>query len=215
MRLLYSPPFLLLLGVLPAAAAYRLMDEARRPPLLIHGLRWFLGLVFAVSGLAKLIPGFPNIIGPPWLESRLAPYGLALFARFVALSEVAVGLLLLTRRFATLGAVALFPMLTGILVVTISLQWRGTPIVNAVLLLMNAALLAHDYPRLRWLVTVEAPSASPAPARPTRTDLLWLAALAGVLGLLGLLHPGSAGSATAVLPVAVLLALIVIEWRRA
>src|SRR6187401_416150 len=115
MRLLWFPPVLMLVLFAPAAVAYRFLDPAIRPPFLIYGLRWFLGLLFTISGLAKLIPGFPNTMGPVNLEHSLAPYGLALFGRFIAVSEVGVGLLLLTRRFATLGALALVPMLTCIL----------------------------------------------------------------------------------------------------
>ena len=55
-----------------------------KPSLLIVGLRWFLGLLWVVfSGLAKLIPGFPNSMGPrPTWSTGSAPHGLALFARF-------------------------------------------------------------------------------------------------------------------------------------
>jgi uncharacterized membrane protein YphA (DoxX/SURF4 family) len=127
----------------------------------IIGIRLFLGITFFSSGMAKLTHGdFPGFIGPVWLEERLAQYGLAFFARFVAWSQVGVGLLLLSQRFATLGAVMLVPMLTNILVVTISLQWRGTPYVNAVLLAMNLVLLAADARKLRPLFT-ESPASVP------------------------------------------------------
>lgn len=118
----------------------------------VTGIRLFLGLIFFTSGMAKLFHGaFPGIIGPVWLEERLAVYGLGLFARFVAYSQVIVGLLLLTQRFATLGALMLFPMLLNIWIVTISLQWQGTPYVNFVLLLLNATLLLADFHKLKFL----------------------------------------------------------------
>ncbi|HEX7828280.1 MAG TPA: DoxX family membrane protein [Thermoanaerobaculia bacterium] len=127
----------------------------------IIAIRLFLGITFFSSGMGKLTHGdFPGFIGPVWLEERLAQYGLAFFARFVAWSQVGVGLLLLSQRFATLGAVMLVPMLINILVVTISLQWRGTPYVNAVLLAMNLVLLAADARKLRPLFT-ESPASVP------------------------------------------------------
>lgn len=152
-------------------------------PLWVHGVRAFLGVIFFSAGISKLIPGFPSIIGPVWLVDRLEPYGLALFGQFIALSEAAVGLLLLSRRLAILGAIMLVPMLTSILVVTISLQWRGTPYVNAFLLLLNLALLAYDYPRWRGIlhlpwVTAEAPAGS---ARGPRLDPGWWTLLAIIL----------------------------------
>lgn len=120
---------------------------------LVISTRVFLGLIFFSSGLAKLTHGItPGIIGPVWLEERLAQYSLGLWAQFVAWSQVVIGALLLSQRFATLGAVMLVPMLANILVVTISLQWRGTPYVNAVLLAMNLFLLWADRERLKPLV---------------------------------------------------------------
>lgn len=66
----------------------------------------------------------------------------------MAWSQV-LGALLLSQRFATLGAVMLVPMLANILVITISLQWRGTPYVNAVLLVSAAPSSALPADRRR------------------------------------------------------------------
>ncbi|HEX6087168.1 MAG TPA: DoxX family membrane protein [Thermoanaerobaculia bacterium] len=119
----------------------------------VIGIRVFLGLIFFSAGLGKLTHGLtPGLIGPVWLEERLAQYGLSLWAQFVAWSQLLIGALLLSQRFALLGAVMLVPMLVNILVVTISLQWRGTPYVNAVLLAMNLFLLWVDRERLKPLV---------------------------------------------------------------
>ena len=119
----------------------------------VIGIRVFLGLIFFSAGLGKLTHGLtPGLIGPIWLEERLAQYGLSLWAQFVACSQLLIGALLLSHRFALLGAVMLVPMLVNILVVTISLQWRGTPYVNAVLLAMNLFLLWVDRERLKPLL---------------------------------------------------------------
>lgn len=96
---------------------------------------------------------FPNLMGPVWLEEELVKYNLGLFARFVAYIQVVTGILLLTQRFATLGALMLFPMLLNILVITISLQWRGTPYVVSFFLLLNIFLFLYDYPRLKALIS--------------------------------------------------------------
>ncbi|EMR00921.1 hypothetical protein [Cesiribacter andamanensis] len=117
----------------------------------ISGTRWFLGMTFFTAGMSKLMP-FIGWIGPTWLIERLEEYQLGMYARFIAISQVLIGLLLLTRRFATLGAVMLVPMLLNIFMITVSQNWAGTPYIIAVLLLMNAALLADEYPRLRLLL---------------------------------------------------------------
>jgi len=122
---------------------------------LIFLTRLFLGFILFGAGMSKLYfeHAFPGIIGPVWLEERLAEHGLAFFARFVALAQVLAGLLLLTQRFATLGAIISFPLFLNILMVTISLDWQGTPYVNAVLLLMNGYLLMVDYHKLKFIIS--------------------------------------------------------------
>ena len=113
--------------------------------------RILLGVIFLTAGLSKLLE-FPVLIGPVGLEQKAAEYGLALFARFVAVSEALVGAMLLSR-FKTLAAIMLFPMLLAILMFTISLQWQGTPIINSLLLLLNVGILFYDWPKLKFIFT--------------------------------------------------------------
>jgi hypothetical protein len=89
----------------------RLFVSSRCMRFLVIATRVFLGIIFFSSGLAKLTHGLtPGVIGPVWLEERLAQYGLSMWAQFVAWSQVLVGALLLSQRFATLGAVMLVPI---------------------------------------------------------------------------------------------------------
>lgn len=142
----------------------------------IVSIRIFLGYIFFSAGMAKLLDGqFPGIIGPVWLEERLAEYGLGLFARFIAFSQVIVGLLVLSQRFATVGAVMLFPIITTTLMVTISLEWRGTPYVLGFFLLLNAILLLADYHKLKFLLTDQPAvlKTIPLTRKSLRSDFLW------------------------------------------
>ncbi|MCU0352248.1 MAG: hypothetical protein MUD08_00695 [Cytophagales bacterium] len=144
-------------------------------------IRFWLGLILMTSGLCKLTDGnFPQLIGPPFLEKELAAHGLGLYARFVAFSQVGVGFLLLSKRFATLGAVMSFPILLNILVVVISLQWRGTPYVVAFLLACNAFLFYHDFHKLKFIFTDEAAPLQTLPVRRKnpKLDIANLCALA-------------------------------------
>ncbi|MFN8355707.1 MAG: DoxX family membrane protein [Spirosomataceae bacterium] len=153
----------------------------------IVGIRAFLGLIFFTAGMAKIYylygAMFPGLIGPPWLEERLVQYGLGLFARFIAYTQIIVGLLLLTQRFATLGAVMLFPMLLCIFVVTVSLEWQGTPYVNFFLLVLNGILLAHDFPKLKFLFVDNTTPALPPSLirRYPQFDLLWIGSIGVIL----------------------------------
>ncbi|WP_460893646.1 DoxX family membrane protein [Rufibacter soli] len=124
--------------------------------------RLFLGYVFFSAGVCKLTHGqFGQLIGPPWLEERLAQYGLGFFAQVVACCQVIIGALLFTQRFSTLGAIMLVPMNIAILAVTVSQHWTGTPYVNAVFLLLNLLLLLYEYPRFQFLFSPIASSQVP------------------------------------------------------
>lgn len=109
--------------------------------------RIILGVVFLSSGIGKFY-GSSGLIGPGWLFEELDKHNLLLFAIFIAVAELVIGYLLLIRRFATFGAVALFPMILNILIIVISLEWQGTPYIDGVFLLMNIYLLYYDYEKL-------------------------------------------------------------------
>lgn len=142
----------------------------------IVSTRLFLGYIFFSAGMAKLLDGqFPGIIGPVWLEAELAKYGLGLFARFIAYSQIIVGLLVLSQRFATIGAIMLFPIIMTTLMVTISLEWRGTPYVLGFFLLLNAILLIADYHKLKFLLTDSPGSLQKMPLqrKNINLDIVW------------------------------------------
>ena len=115
------------------------------------GAAWLLGMIFLSGGLSKLMP-FPGVIGPIWLEERLAEHGLGMFARFIAWSETGIGLLLLAKQTRVLGAIMLVPMLLNILMVTVSMNWRGTPWIITFFLANNLFLLAFHVQRWRSVV---------------------------------------------------------------
>ena len=138
----------------------------------------FLGFTFFGAGMAKLYVAHSYFgwIGPVWLEERLEPYQLAVYARFIAYSQVVIGYLLLTLRFRTLGAIMSVPLIINILMVTVSLQWQGTPFVVSVLLLMAIYLLWVDRDRL--LPIIGLPSKWRGNYIMTRKgSLVWLAGL--------------------------------------
>jgi len=141
----------------------------------------FLGFVFFGAGMSKLWfeHKFPGLIGPVWLAERLEEYGLGLFGRFIAVAQITIGFMVITPRYRTLGVVMLVPMIVNILMVTISLQWRGTPFVLGFFLLLNMGLLLHDAPWLLHFITGRAhefPQATPR--RSWKGHLAWLAGLA-------------------------------------
>lgn len=148
-------------------------------------IRIFLGLVFFGAGMSKLYfeHQFPGVIGPVWLEDALSKHGLGFYARFIAGSQVVAGLLLLTQRFATLGAIVTFPILLNIFMVTVSLKWQGTPYINAFLLLLNAWLLAYDFHKLKFILTDKPAELKQISLKriSLSADFLWIVAVIGIL----------------------------------
>jgi uncharacterized membrane protein YphA (DoxX/SURF4 family) len=118
---------------------------------LVLTFRYVLGVILALAGLEKLT-GIGDIIGPHDLIDQLEPHGLGLYGVFISVSELVIGLLLLNRRLATLGAIMAFPLFVNIFVVVVSLGWRGTPVEVAGFLALNLVLLAADWHKLKFLV---------------------------------------------------------------
>lgn len=214
MRWLLYPPVLLLLLMLPGIATWLSLPPERRPPRSIHAIRWFLGMLFLISGIAKLLPGFPNSMGPNNLELVLEPHGLGLLGRFVAVGEVAIGFLLVTRRFATVGAIALGPMLIGILVTVVSLKWVGTPYVVSGLLAMDILLLVYDHPKLLPLIGERgATIPSGDLSRQYRTHVGWLLGFGVLLVAIGVVRVPAVTAASVVIVLSSLVALAILDWR--
>ncbi len=154
-------------------------------PFFINGISVFLGLIFFTSGMAKVYfeHRFPGLIGPVWLEEQLQQYDLGMFARFIAFSQITIGFILLTLRYRTLGAIMLLPMVLSILLVTISLNWAGTPYVLSFFLLLNMIVVAADGRKLVHLVGIPLPHKmiyrhSPSPLK---SGLIWLAGYLQIL----------------------------------
>jgi uncharacterized membrane protein YphA (DoxX/SURF4 family) len=137
--------------------------KSKRYHFFIWGIRFFLGIIFFTSGMSKLTHGnFPGLIGPVWLTDELRKYGLEYLGEFIAWSQVVIGLLLLTQRFATLGAIMLLPMLLNIFMVMLSIgihdyepgnihSTLNTSVINAFFLFLNFILLAHDFHKLKFI----------------------------------------------------------------
>jgi hypothetical protein len=142
----------------------------------INGTGIFLGAIFFTSGMAKVFAEhkFPGIIGPVWLEDILAKHDLGLFAQFIAYAQIGIGFLLLTLRFATVGAIMLLPMNMNILMITVSQNWVGTPYVISFFIVLNVILLLFDFHKWKYLFYRDAPQAAavPEPAAPSSRDLV-------------------------------------------
>ncbi len=141
----------------------------------------FLGFTFFTSGMAKLYVdhAFIGFIGPVWLEDELSKFDLGMYARFIGYAQVVIGYLLLTIRYSTLGVVMLVPLVGNIFMVTVSMNWTGTPYVLAVLLVMNALVLWIDQKLLLPIVGFN--THLEVPKQSSRAVLIWLVSLALII----------------------------------
>ncbi|MEB2775591.1 hypothetical protein SYJ56_09740 [Algoriphagus sp. D3-2-R+10] len=151
------------------------------PRYILLSISVFLGFTFWGSGMAKLFfeHRFFGWIGPVWLIEELEPYGLGLYGKFIALSQITIGYLLLTTRYKLIGSIMMLPLIGNILMVTISLKWQGTPYVLAILLLFDLIILWQYRDFFRPLID-EGKSYYRMKNRNIRTTnghLVWLAGL--------------------------------------
>jgi hypothetical protein len=95
-----------------------------------------------------------------------AMYRTGAYWQFIGWAQVIAGLLLLVPATATLGAVLCFPIVLNIFVVTVALQFTGTPAVTGLMLLAVTYLLCWDYHRWKALLPgFSAPVEVPEPRR--------------------------------------------------
>lgn len=156
--------------------SYDALRQRLLPQLFIIYTRYLLGGAFVFASIVKIkglrftsLSGTDAAIHSP-LHFFETMYQSGLYWQFIGVAQCVVGLLLLTQRYATLGAVLFLPIMTSIFVITISYDFAGTPIITGLMLLANLLLLAWDWPTLRVLVNLPVQA---VPAPPRATTRLW------------------------------------------
>ena len=102
-------------------------------------------------------------------------YQSGLYWQFLGWAQLLAGLLLLTQRYALLGALAYVSIIANIFVITISYDFGGTPVITGLMLLAGLLLLAWDWSRLRVVLN--------QPAVPEATSPLFESRLWEVVGV--------------------------------
>jgi hypothetical protein len=141
----------------------RLHARVRRSVLLervVVATRCLFAMAFVPTGLVKALGERFTQIDP---ASPIGAFFEAMFQtggywRFLGLAQVAAGVLMLVPRTATFAAVAFFPVALNIFVITVALDFRGTPFITGPMLIGATALLAWDWHRLRGIVTLAPPA---------------------------------------------------------
>jgi hypothetical protein len=136
----------------------RRIEAARNRPALrgwVKAVRWFLAVIFIWPGLEKLSGElFRRAAGDPGLLPFFdALHTTGLYWRFVGLSQVVAGTLLLFRRTALLGVLMCVPIYANIVVLLLSLPFDLPSVIAGVcLLLVNFGLLLWYAPELALVV---------------------------------------------------------------
>ena len=93
-----------------------------------------------------------------------ALYSTGLYWQFIGWAQAIGGVLLLIRATSTLGAVIFFPIILNIFIITLSMDFHGTPFITGGMLLANLFLLCWDWHRLKPILLANAvPVSVPAP----------------------------------------------------
>jgi hypothetical protein len=121
-----------------------------------------LTVVTRILIAAGFIPtGLVKVLGERFTQISLdSPIGLffeglyrsGLYWRFLGLAQLVTGALLLIPATATVAAVSFFAIILNIFVITVSMEFRGTPVITGLMLLAAIYLLCWDYDRLKGLL---------------------------------------------------------------
>jgi hypothetical protein len=117
--------------------------------------RYLLGGAFVFASLVKIqgerftqvkSAGSP-FHSPEHLFETL--YQSGLYWQFLGLMQFLAGLLLLTQRYALLGALLFLPIIANIYVITLSYDFGATHLITGAMLLATGGLLVWDWHRVR------------------------------------------------------------------
>lgn len=157
---------------------------------LVIGTRILLCAGFLPTGIVKML-GRPFTVMDPSTPVGLffhAMHQTGLYWRFLGASQVIASILLLIPVVAHLGAMIFVPVILNIFVITVSMDFKGTPIVTGLMLLASLLLMAWDYHRWRSLLTTtprRVPAPEPRPLWAAERVCYVLGALFGVTFFLG------------------------------
>jgi hypothetical protein len=117
--------------------------------------RYLIGGAFVFASLVKIkghrftmIPGAGSPFhSPQHLFETL--YQSGLYWQFLGFMQLLAGLLLMTQRYALLGALLFVPIMANVYVITISYEFGFTSVITGAMLLATIGLLIWDWDRLR------------------------------------------------------------------
>lgn len=88
-------------------------------------------------------------------------YQSGIYWQFLGWGQLISAFLLMTQRYAKLGAITFFPIIVNIFVITISYDFKGTPVITFLMLLATIMILIWDWDDLKVLFNLAPTRSSP------------------------------------------------------
>jgi hypothetical protein len=82
-------------------------------------------------------------------------YESGLYWKFIGVSQLIAGFLLMTQKYSKLGAIVNFPIILNIFVITLSYYFAFTYVITGMILLANLILIAWDWDQLKILFNLK------------------------------------------------------------
>ena len=113
-------------------------------------LRYLIASAFVFASVPKILgERFTQIpVSNPVGFYFEAMYQTGFYWNFLGWGQMVAALLLMTQRFATLGALLFYPIIVNVWLVTWSIGFKGTPTVTFLMFLGTTYLLVWEYRRL-------------------------------------------------------------------
>lgn len=153
------------------------MKQKTLPQLFVIYLRYLIGFAFIFASLVKIQglrftaeSGAVNPINSAWHFFETL-YESGLYWRFLGIAQFITGTLLITQRFAKLGAILFLPIIANVFVITISYDFRGTPIITGLMLLSTFFLIYWDWDTLKVLINKKPTNSS---LKRLENDNIWI-----------------------------------------
>jgi hypothetical protein len=124
-------------------------------------LRYLIGGAFVIAafGMGKFSNHELMISSPGISIEKLEPIQQffrvmatsGLYWNFIGWAQVVGGVLLMTQRFAKIGAAVFFGLILNIFLITVSYDFKGTPFVTGLMLLATIYLIVWDFDSFQFL----------------------------------------------------------------
>jgi hypothetical protein len=123
--------------------------------------RYLIGGAFVFASLIKIKghrftgeSGALNPIDSAWHFFETM-YQSGLYWKFIGISQLTAGFLLMTQKYSKLGALLNLPIVLNIFIITLSYYFAFTPVITGLMLLANLMLIVWEWDEIKILFNLE------------------------------------------------------------